>query len=136
MTKTKLFIITFFTLMSFSVLANSYTGFDGWLDMMSDFITDFWAFFDTDIPEFIIRFYAWLIEWVVLASLKLELEMIKFSWLVAKQILENFNVTSQVSSALSALPADVRAAVADMRALDAFNIIINAYVTRYVMRFF
>ncbi|KZN58737.1 hypothetical protein N473_04700 [Pseudoalteromonas luteoviolacea CPMOR-1] len=127
-------LIIFMLYMS-TASATQYTGLDGWLDLISDFITDFWAFFDTDFPEFVIRFYAWAIEWATLLKLKLELQSIQFAWLVAKQILENFQVGSRIAAAASALPVDMQSALMDMRIFDGFNLIINAYVTRYVMRF-
>ncbi|MDK1285957.1 DUF2523 family protein [Pseudoalteromonas umbrosa] len=127
-------LIIFMLYMS-TASATQYSGFDGWLDLISDFITDFWSFFDTDFPEMVIRFYAWAIEWITLLKLKLELQSIQFAWLVAKQILENFQIGSKIASAASALPLDMQSALMDMRIFDGFNLIINAYVTRYVMRF-
>ncbi|MBQ4811296.1 DUF2523 domain-containing protein [Pseudoalteromonas luteoviolacea] len=115
--------------------ATQYSGFDGWMDLISDFITDFWEFFDTDLPELVKRFFVWVVQWFILLKLKIELQSIQFAWFIGKQILENFNIGSRIVSAASALPLDMQSALLDMRLFDALNIILNAHISRYVMRF-
>ncbi|CAM4441526.1 DUF2523 family protein [Pseudoalteromonas maricaloris] len=135
MTKSHItFIIVLFLLPTLAI-ADDYEGYEGLFNFINDFATDIWEFWDTDVPEFITRFFAWFVEYATLIKLKIEFETIKFSWEVSKNIIENFQIGSRITSAASALPNDVRAALVDMRAFDALNVIIQALVTRYVMRF-
>ncbi|WP_024609902.1 DUF2523 family protein [Pseudoalteromonas sp. TB64] len=102
----------------------------------SNFIEDIWDFFDNDIPSFFQRAVAYILEKVVLFKINAQIEAAKLSWSVAKTILESFEVGSQIANAATALPQDVQAALVDMRLFDGLNIIIQAFVARYVMRFF
>ncbi|WP_462174333.1 DUF2523 family protein [Pseudoalteromonas xiamenensis] len=134
---TKTTVTLFFILFAPLALADDYsTTLVGILKWGNDFLTDFWEMFDSDIPDMITRFFAWLIEYATLIKLKIEFETVKFSWQVAREIIENFQVGSRIASAASSLPKDVQAALVDMRAFDALNVVIQALTTRYVMRFF
>ena len=59
----------------------------------------------------------------------------KLAWTVAKAVFENFQIGSKLANAATALPRDVQAAIVDMRLFDGLNIVINAFIARYVMRF-
>ncbi|WP_462154552.1 DUF2523 family protein [Pseudoalteromonas piscicida] len=140
MTKTKthilIAVLLFVPALAMATSApNTYEGTKGMLDFINDFVTDIWSLWDTDIPEFITRFFAWFVEYYTLLKLKIELETIKFAWEVSKNIIDNFQIGSRIAAAASALPQDMQAALVDMRAFDAVNVVINALVTRYVMRF-
>lgn len=130
-----IFFVVFLLTFSFSVHAETYEGVNGAFKMATHFVTDIWTFLETDVPDFITRFFAWFIEWIILAKLTVEYETIKFSWAVSKQVIENFQIGSKIAAASSALPRDVQAALVDMRAFDALNVVIQAYVSRFVMRF-
>ncbi|WP_440053035.1 DUF2523 family protein (plasmid) [Pseudoalteromonas sp. T1lg65] len=135
-TQTKtILLISAFLFLSPVALASHYDGYQGVFSFMNDFVSDIWDFLDTDLPNFITRFFAWFVEYATLLRLKIELETIKFSWQVSKNIIENFQIASRITSAANQLPADVRAALVDMRAFDALNVVIQALITRYVMRF-
>mgnify|MGYP003147467124 FL=1 len=49
--------------------------------------------------------------------------------------MENFQIASKLASAISVLPQDVKGALVDLRILDGVNIVLQAYVARYVLRF-
>lgn len=134
--KIKTFIlITLF--LPFLVLAEpaNYDGFEGAANAMADFFTDIWKFLDDDVPNFFERMVAYVIEKITLMRIAAQLEAIKLAWSVAKAIMENFQLASKVLSAANGLPQDVKAALVDMRFFDGFNIIIQALLARYVMRF-
>lgn len=113
----------------------NYEGFEGAAQAMGHFFTDVWAFLDEDLPNFFKRALAYIIEKITLMLITIELESIKLAWSVAESILENFQIGSKLASAANGLPQDVKAALVDMRFFDALNIIIQALVARYVMRF-
>ncbi|MFY8351490.1 DUF2523 family protein [Pseudoalteromonas sp. SSM20] len=109
-------------------------GEQGAAQMQGNFFTDFWGFFETDVPNFIDRFWSYITVWAVKFYFEMKLESIKFAWFIAKEILESFQVGSQIASAANALPNDVKAALVDCRFFDGLNIYLNALVTRFILR--
>ncbi|KKK96221.1 hypothetical protein LCGC14_2664920, partial [marine sediment metagenome] len=102
---------------------------------IGDFFSDIWSFLDDDVPNFFERMLAYVVEKITLMKIAAQLEALKLAWSVAKTIMENFQLASKVLSAANGLPQDVKAALVDMRFFDGFNIIIQALLARYVMRF-
>lgn len=66
----------------------------------------------------------------------MEIQTMKLAWTTAKAIMENFQIASKLASAISVLPQDVKGGLVDLRILDGVNIVLQAYVARYVLRFF
>lgn len=114
--------------------ADTYQDAAGTSQMLADSITDFWDFTYSDWVQMVQRFYAWALVWFVKAKLYAELESMKFAWGVAKIIIEDLQIMSQITAQMSALPVDVRQALVDMRVFDGINILLNAYVTKFVLR--
>ena len=118
-----------------AIAADEPTGLANFAQKVGDYFTDIWSFLDDDVPSFFERALAYIVEKWTLMRIAAELEAIKLAWSVAKTILENFQIASKVTSASNALPQDVKAALVDMRFFDGVNIIIQALVARYVLRF-
>ncbi|HEA17629.1 MAG TPA: DUF2523 domain-containing protein [Pseudoalteromonas prydzensis] len=134
--KTKIFIlITFFLPLFVLATPTNYEGFEGTANAIGDFFSDIWSFLDDDVPNFFERMLAYVVEKITLMKIAAQLEALKLAWSVAKTIMENFQLASKVLSAANGLPQDVKAALVDMRFFDGFNIIIQALLARYVMRF-
>ncbi|MDN3380980.1 MULTISPECIES: DUF2523 family protein [unclassified Pseudoalteromonas] len=115
--------------------SGNYEGFEGAAQAMGDFFTDVWTFLDEDLPNFFKRAVAYIIEKIMLMLITIQFESMKLAWSIAESILENFQIASKIASAASGLPQDIKAALVDLRFFDALNIIIQALVARYVMRF-
>lgn len=131
-TKTLLLIMLFLPLF---VLADTYTGEQGVAQMHGDFITDLWSYFESDVPNFIQRMYSYYIEYITIGYIAVKIEMVKLSWSVAERILENYDIASRIIAQAQALPQDVKAMLIDIRFFDGLNFIIQAGVSRFVMRF-
>ncbi|WP_105171387.1 DUF2523 family protein [Pseudoalteromonas sp. T1lg24] len=131
-TKTLLLIMLFLPLF---VLADTYTGEQGVAQMHGDFITDLWSYFESDVPNFIQRMYSYYIEYITIGYIAVKIEMVKLSWSVAERILENYDIASRIISQAESLPQDVKAMLIDIRFFDGLNFIIQAGVSRFVMRF-
>ncbi len=116
------------------MFADTYTGEQGAAQMQGDFFTDIWSFFDDDVPSFIDRFWAYITVWGAKFYFEMKLESIKFAWFIAKEILQSFQVGSQIANLASALPNDIKAALIDCRFFDGLNIYLNALVTRFILR--
>ena len=142
-TKTFILIVLFLPLLAIAETSGTdtgtaqgnYEGFEGAAQAMGHFFTDIWTFLDDDVPNFFERALAFTIEKITLMRIAAELEAMKLAWSVSKAILENFQVASKIANAANALPQDVKAALVDMRFFDGLNIIIQALVARYVLRF-
>ena len=117
------------------VSADTYQDTAGAAKSMGDYFTDFWDFFDNDVPNFFQRTLNYIIEKIVLFKINAQIESMKLAWTVAKAVFENFQIGSKLANAATALPRDVQAAIVDMRLFDGLNIVINAFIARYVMRF-
>ena len=115
--------------------AEALKGVQGAATAAGNFIDDFWSFFDEDVPNFLERSLAYILEKIVLFKITAQIEAMKLAWSVAKTVLESFEIGSKIAAAATALPRDVQAAIVDMRLFDGLNIIIQAFIARYVMRF-
>ena len=141
MIKKTIFLILAFS--PFFVMATTTTptesalsGAQGAATVASNFLSDFWDFFDNDVPNFFQRSLTYITEKIILFKINAQIEAMKLAWSISKNILESFQVGSKIASAATALPRDVQAAIVDMRLFDGLNVIIQAFVARYVMRFF
>lgn len=111
------------------------SGAQGAAIVAGNFLSDFWDFFDNDVPNFFQRAVSYITEKIILFKINAQIEAMKLAWSISKNILESFQVGSKIASAATALPRDVQAAIVDMRLFDGLNVIIQAFVARYVMRF-
>lgn len=115
--------------------ADTYQDAAGVAKSIGDYFSDFWDFFDNDVPNFFQRALTYILEKIVLFKINAQIEATKLAWSVAKAVFENFQIGSKLANAATALPRDVQAAIVDMRLFDGLNIVINAFIARYVMRF-
>lgn len=129
----KLFFI--FLFVPFLAIADTYTDIGGASQMVADSFTEMWDYLFDDVPSMLERSTAWFVVWSVKAKLYAYLELMKFSWGVAKIIIADLNIMSQITSQMSALPVDVRQAFVDMRLFDGINLLLQAYMTKFVMNF-
>ncbi len=128
-----LFLIVIFV--PFLAFGDTYQNAAGASQMVADSFGEMWTFFFDDVPSMLQRLTGWLIVWLVKAKIYAQLELIKYSWGVAKVIIQDLNIMSQITSQMSILPQDVKQALVDMRLFDGVNLLFQAYMTRFVMRF-
>ncbi|WP_236012346.1 DUF2523 family protein, partial [Marinobacter mangrovi] len=60
---------------------------------------------------------------------------VQFSWGVAKAALDQLTITDQLNQAWASLDSYILGWLTYLRVPDAVNIVLNAFVTRFVMRF-
>ena len=146
--KLNLSTLLFFTLLLLPILVfaqdggltpsstSTYQDEAGTSQMIADSFKELWGFFFDDVPTMMQRFFAWAIIRLVKVKIYLQLESMKFAWGVAKVIIQDLNIMSQITAQMSGLPVDVRQALVDMRLIDALNLVFQAYVTKFVMGIF
>lgn len=132
MKKTLLIIFLF---LPFLALGDTYQDVAGASQMVADSFDNMWKYFFDDIPSMFQRLTGWLVVWLVKAKLFIYLELMQYSWGVAKVIIADLNIMSQITAQISLLPQDVRQAFVDMRLFDGANLLFQAYVTKFVMNF-
>ncbi len=105
------------------------------LDYVGDRLNGIHYTITEEVPGLFHRFTAWGIEFYTLCVITAKLEMLKFAYLVAKQITTDINLSGYLLSSLSQLPSGVRWALEKMNFVNGLNLIINAYITRFVLNF-
>lgn len=78
---------------------------------------------------------AYFVEAAVYGYLKLLNWAIPFAWGVAKTILNDFGVNTMLDAAWNSLPNDSVSILKFFKIDDAINLILNAAVTKFVLRF-
>ena len=131
----KLIFTLLILIFSFGVMADDYQGLAGTAQAIGYFFTDVWSFLEQDVPSFLRRLSNWVITQVTLFKINAQIETTKLAWGIAKAVAENFQIGSKIATAANALPLDVQAALVDMRLFDGVNIIVQALIARYVLRF-
>lgn len=105
------------------------------LDYVGDKLNGIHYTITEEVPGLFHRFAAWGIEFYALCVISAKLEMLKFAYLVAKQITTDINLSGYLLSSLSQLPSGVRWALEQLGFVNGLNMIINAYITRFVLNF-
>lgn len=102
---------------------------------MFEFLENISRFFTDGIYNFVVEFWAWFIVKATVAWVEFQIVAMKFAWDIAKQIVVDLGLAQKVTEAWSGLPAAIYSTAAFFRLPDAFNIILNAGITRFVLRF-
>jgi len=131
----KKILFLLFVFVPFLAVGDTYQDAAGASQMVADSFSEMWTFFFDDVPSMFQRATGWIIVWLVKAKIYAQLELMKYSWGVAKVIIADLNIMSQITSQMSLLPQDVRQALVDMRLFDGINLLFQAIMTRFVMRF-
>jgi hypothetical protein len=127
----KIIFIAFILLFPTFALADTGIGnFFSWLTGIGD---DFWTLITVKTPTLFDRFWAYLLEWLILAKIYMWISAAKISWGVASVIIADLALGSQLNSLMGFLPNDVQAALVQLKLLDAIEMIIQAFIARFAM---
>ncbi|SFB90495.1 DUF2523 family protein [Pseudoalteromonas denitrificans] len=102
---------------------------------MFDMIQGIYEFFTTGIYDFVVEAYAWVIIKIAAFQLKATIASIEFAWDIAKEIITQLNISAEMQVALERLPPDVVSKLNFFNVINGLNLLLNAFVTRFVMRF-
>lgn len=102
------------------------------MDFILTFFNDFWLFLQS-IPGLINDLFVYCGAWFVIAWTKAKIEFISFGWQVAQEILTQLNISATLNSYWSSIDSRVMGMVTFFRLPEALNLIMNAWVTRYVL---
>ncbi len=95
-------------------------------DQISEFIT-------SGIYDFFTEVFAELVIYLTISAIKFKIFMITFAWNSATQIIISLDLSSHIQSAFSSLDSQLLSFISFLRIPEAINIVMSAYVTRYIM---
>lgn len=102
------------------------------MDWILDFVNQFWLFIEA-IPDMINDLLVKSAAWFVIAYTKAKIAMVQFSWSVAQEILNQLNISSAINQYWGSIDSDVMGVLTFFKIPEAFNMILNAHLTRYVL---
>jgi hypothetical protein len=120
----------------FLAFADTYKDISGASQMVADSFSSLWTFFFEDIPSVITDLFKFLMEIALEVKLFIAYHFMQAAWLIAKDMIDSLQIMSTIAANVHLLPQDVRQALVDMRLFEGFNLIVQAYVTRFVMNQF
>ena len=95
-------------------------------------VTDF---FVTDIPDFFASLYASFIQYATYARIKMTIWSVQFSYQIAQSLIQELSVTQYLDSALASIPSNIGYYLNILGIPDCIQLIIEAWVTRFVISF-
>ena len=102
---------------------------------MIEFFNEILTWIGTGIYEFATETFAWIIIKVMIFKIESQIFLMGYAWDVAKEILSQLNISEEIKSALSALPTQTVEHLNFFNIINGINLIINAFMTKFVMRF-
>lgn len=103
---------------------------------MIEFINEMYAWVTHGIYDFVIEVYAWIVIKISIFQIKASIASMQFAWDVSKEIFTQLNISGEMQSVLNSLPADLVNKLNFFNVINGINLLINAVITRFVMRFF
>ena len=85
------------------------------------------------IPQMIDDLKIYMTFWVIKIYIQMKMSSVEMSFAVAELLLSHFGFSSLFDSALSSLPADTKALISQYGLIRAINIIIEAYIARFIL---
>jgi hypothetical protein len=122
------FIVVFLMFPSF-VMAGDFA----FIDVIGSIWESIWIFISVDIPAFIERVTAYIIKFIVLLKFNMLIHSTEFAYSIAVEVLESLNMTQIVNQSIGRLDSDIVQTLADIRFFDAVQLIIEAFVTRFIL---
>ena len=101
------------------------------MDFFFDFADWFRDFFSSgdDFPGFFAHIYAWLVIWWI----ELKIVALQYTWQIAQVVLIQLDISGPLNAAWASLDSELLGYITYFRLPEAFNIIINARITRFIL---
>ena len=104
------------------------------LAAVPDFFLAIFEFLTTGIVEFFISLGQYIMDSLTCLFLKLSLLMLNFLWETVKILLIDLNLSGRLALAFNGLNSDILKMVVFFRIPEALNLILAAFITRFVLR--
>jgi hypothetical protein len=126
----RIIFLLFIMFCSFDVFAS--TGFS-FVDSISQFFGAIWNFLTISIPNFITNAFIYILKYLILAELSSMIFFTDVAYSVAVSFLQAVNLTDVLNVAFSSLDSDLAQTLIDIRFFDGAQLIIEAFVARYIL---
>jgi hypothetical protein len=100
-----------------------------------DFANQILDFIHNGIYGLITHVFSNFIAWFMVGVIKSKIFAMTFAWAIAKQVLDQLQISTYLSQAWASLDYQVLMLVTYLRLPDALNIVLSARLTRFVMDF-
>lgn len=100
---------------------------------MFEFLESIATFFQVGIYEFFQEAFKYFAVTLTVWYIEMQIWGLTFAWETAQTVLSTLNVSQQIASAFSGLPAQVSQGAQFFRVPEAINLLLTAGVTRLVM---
>lgn len=91
-------------------------------------------FIGTGIYDFVVEVFAYAVEWLAITKIQFLIFITQFSWDIASNIIANLGLSAAINSSWSTLDSDLLGYLTFFRIPEAINILIQAYIAKFVMR--
>lgn len=138
MIKLILVLLLFYSIPSFAISDASGSGswsFGGFFSEVEAFFEMIHNFIFTQIPLMFQRAVEYFYYYSILIKIKSIIFFMEISFGVAALFLADIGLASAMNSAVSALPQDMQALVSSLGLIRAINIVIEAYIARFVLQY-
>jgi len=130
----KKLILIIFVVFTPSAFANDWS-FGEIFSTVDALATNVTSFFFNDVPNLLDRMMAYFFEFIIYVQIKTSIYAMQTGFTVAKLIVSDFGLVQMIEQFAGQLPSDMRYAADKMKIFDAFNLIVEAYVARFVISY-
>ena len=101
---------------------------------MNDFFDYIAGWLDSDLYEFAVEWTAVFVKEATLATIGWTILAVQFAWDVAQQIMDDIGFSAFIANMYSGFDSQLMNVLLWFRIPEVVSVTINAYVTKYVMR--
>lgn len=102
------------------------------MDMLIGLLNDFIGFFN-DLPDKSDAYWERIIVWLLIAYLEAKLYMLEISYEIATALIDTIGLSDAINAAWSNIPVTARAVLTYLKIPEGINMIISAFVTRFIL---
>ena len=102
------------------------------MDSIIGFFNDVVNFLN-GMPDASDSYWERIVMWVIITYLEAKLYMLEISYEIAGSIIQSIGLSAAINSAWSNVPGDVFSVLAYLKIPEAINMLISAFITRFVM---
>jgi hypothetical protein len=87
------------------------------------------------IYDLFVSLYSWVIIKITIWNFTALMYSLQFSFDIAKEIMQQLNITNEMNNLLATLPPDTYQQLQFFNVIEGINLLLNAAATRFVMSF-
>jgi hypothetical protein len=105
-------------------------------DAITAFFVNIFVFINEGIYDLLTEVFSQLVEWYVIAAIEFKIFVVVFLWGVAENLLANIELSSLINQAWANIDSQLMSYLTFLRIPEALNILLQASVTRFILRLF